>query len=466
MVIKAKLIVILISIVLIISSIVVILAIQFGPQTISIHVFNQENNGLSNVEVQGIFPVPTTKGIVFQSVFFGKTNDLGIFSDSNLNLLRDYSNNWVGYQPYGMAEISTPDIVVLLTYNDSSNLYVSELSVQFSTTGFLKGQSYSARGIIDLSKTPTYNQSQLQSTISLQKTVSSQNDNLFSDYIRTCKITKSTCSGWLVNSNSEKVSTLENIPLTMVQADANSFAALMFSIGGTINYNIAMLTGLNTNNPSFNVNEPLWTTNSASGYSLGLIENMTGGIAINGQTIGSSFTYYEINNGILYCFNNSTIFLAGMLNIQTPQIKYISWVKGFFENNTNSHQLTNQYQNYSFMRYNTYASLNSSPGDPKQEIYADQIASVKYLGVDTAVVNIGSILAPLTDYSQKITPISITLTSKNGGLFTAMQFDCKIDYTVEVNYLMSNLIFTVNNDKSMKLAMFIIQLHSIPINST
>lgn len=462
---KLTLYVIIIPSILIISTITGIMIVNTIPQAITVQVMNQKGQPLHNVEVQGILAIPPSLGNGLRSVFNGKTTINGVYTVTDLVSLRAYTSAWVQYQGTENATKSNPDILVLLTYNTTAGLYTKEISIGFSTVDFLQGQSFMGKGMLDLAKEPSINRTQLTNKGSFSPVNSKIHNIINPDVTRQG-------TGWLINQLTEKnwpEKGTGNIPLAIVQTDAHSYAGLMTSLVGTVNYNVGIITNIVAKNPSYSIARALWSTSAAAEDAIDVRPNTTAYLAIEGQIDGANLNYCSWNKGITYCHTNVTLYMAGIVNVQIANRNLLTQGGLYNNKGANQYNMTTSYQNYTYKSYEQVDGLNSSQGAPQQEIYSDNLMNETkgLIEPGTGVVNIGSLLATERNTSgilqEKIDALTVTLTSKAGGEMTAMQFDGKQGYTINVEYMESMSAYNIQNGKTVQLRMFNIKLVSNPI---
>lgn len=457
--------VIIIALILIFSILTGITIVNLMPQEITIQVLDQKGQPLHNVDVQGILAVPPAIGNGLRTVFTGKTTVNGVYTVTNLVLLRLYTKEWVNYQGIANAIKSNPDIIILLTYSTTTGLYIKELSIGFSTVNFLQGQSFRSIGVINLAKEPSINRTQLTSKYS-DITVNSKINKVVNPELT------GQGSGWLINQSTEQTwpeSGIGNIPIAMVQTDAHSYAGLLTSLFGTVNYNVGLLTKIDAKNPSYSIAGAMWSTSASTVEVMSISPKMTGYIVVEGQIDGAALNYCNWNKGLTQCYTNTTIYMAGIENIQIVNGYILT--QGELYNNTGVNQniKANNYPNYAYKSFEQVAGLNSSQGNPQQDIYSANVMNETngLITPGTGVVNIGSLLATEGNTTgilkNEINAITVTLTSKAGGEESNVEFDGNKGYMVIVEFMESTIAYTILNGKIAHLRMFNINLVSNPI---
>ncbi|QRF75142.1 hypothetical protein Thermo_00635 [Thermoplasmatales archaeon] len=98
----------------------------FDPMPfIGVQVFDGQELPLVNASVQGIMYNPPDKGPGTTNLFVVNTNKGGYASIENLTPVRDLVNEWVKYQGAVLNSVSHPDLLLLITYHDSSGTFLS-----------------------------------------------------------------------------------------------------------------------------------------------------------------------------------------------------------------------------------------------------------------------------------------------------------------------------------------------------
>lgn len=122
------------------------------PQSITITVVDQQGHRLSNVSVQGLLTLPPTLGAGVKTVFAGTTNSVGILVVKHLNKLLNFSRSWVLYQGKTLAKLSSPSILLFLTYTKDNSTYFAQSSISTTSMHLLRGYSYNSRAVLNVGK--------------------------------------------------------------------------------------------------------------------------------------------------------------------------------------------------------------------------------------------------------------------------------------------------------------------------
>lgn len=452
-----------ISFVLILSSVIVYSIVQTRPQNISVQVTDHNGNVLNNVQVQGLIPVSPNVGSGLKTIFLGVTGGGGSYTTYKLGTLSEIAKGWLQYQGSTEAGLSSPSIIIILTYNTTSGLYFSETSIEFSTINFLKGKSFNGYGKIDLSKKPDF----IPENGTNNSLVTNDANNFCSDNIPQSHSILS-CRAWLpVNSTKADWPSygIGNIPIAMMSTDAHTYGTIMTAFLGKTDYNTAIFTNMNSN-IHYHIFGSMWQTTAVMGVNTGTISpSSTATIYIRGQIIGQEYRFCQWTNKMSpHCYSNTSMFLAGIVNVQTSN-GYIS--SGWSFNSPNIPNFSNYLmENNSYSHYENYNGTGSSEGNSYNQVYYSNVVnSTKYSSIQ--VVDIGPFLASVLNTSSislgTILPLEVMLSTptSNPDIFST-EFDGMSGLTVNFKVLKSDIQYEINGDPSINgyLEPFYIKLES------
>lgn len=366
---------------------------QLGVQVLIISVTDQNGRHLGNVSVQGVMTLPPQDGNGFKTVFVGKTNPGGKLVLTNLEKVLNVSNAWLTYQGAGLAVISSPSIMLMLTYVGTNGTYFGESAVQSNTTGLLHGKSYHAYATINLDKKPQMplpDQSGAQSAVVYKPANPNSSQQSATPASIGGQLPCLTFSGgyeWVLCSNTEKSSQVENLPIAWISYSGPGHSggtvdtALFQASTSYLNAGFAIGAGSSLGSVKYQAGATIWQTSS------------TGALLQNSQTVpnscngNSAYVYYTGQvQGAEYeawlvgpCYSipcNTYMYQAGIYNLQsagnswgTPDSTFMSYVN----------------QNYYTPEV---ACIGSSSSYQSQTIYSPNVVN-EFAASDTQWINVG-----------------------------------------------------------------------------
>jgi hypothetical protein len=200
---------------------------QAPGQSVSVSVSDELGIPFDGVSVQGLMFAPSSLGNGMREVFSGFTSG-GSVTFRDLSKALAISNAWVKEDPATAHRAITHDIILFLTYFDSTGIHYKQGSTLLSTQDFLAGHSYSAS-------------MQVQGRNSAQKAgaISSPGAGMTTTFTQSTTATPSSCGNvgscvWVRDPTHSKSSGITAIPVEWLTVNDNANEGLSGSMGFTI----------------------------------------------------------------------------------------------------------------------------------------------------------------------------------------------------------------------------------------
>ena len=452
---KKKIIVIVLILTTLLSYLVII---SGGHQRIVVHLTDINGSPLENMFVQGILPLPPSLDGGLETVFLGRTDSNGFLVVDNTSLIRLIMDEWVKYQGFNKARLSTPNILLFITYNSSGEIYFTESSIKIASIEILNGESYSEDIVIDVAKMSRLHIAGVEKIVSLNSSSSNLNTfgNGFSslygllgskpyednpEYFEWIKVDSDV---WPQNGYGR-------IPISYINASSASYGYISCSIYSTssIKFNVGYALDIYSSSISYRAGGNLWSASAVFGNTYIVYPNGGGAgyIYILGRVEGALYqmTYRTVDQLIYY---DEYQYDVAVIDVQVDDNGHILGGNDIGL----PPQISDILDGYSELLYDSELGTGSS--QPAYTVYSIDFVNTIAAG-DTSWINIGlplgSIIAwafgpeaaiptdILINIAGSISSSSLTFSLSYAG------YDALSNYMVylyirvgEVEYLMSN----------------------------
>ncbi|MGC8693489.1 MAG: Hint domain-containing protein [Thermoplasmata archaeon] len=395
---------------------------------------------LSNVNVQGVMPVPPTMGNGLDTVFLGTTDQYGICTITNFSLIDMVYHAWRSYQGSFFANHSYPDIVIYLTYVIKNNTYFAETSIHTNPAQIVADKSFSVSYSINLNSKAQYtNTTLITSAPPLTSLPPTQPINAYECWIQ-------------IQNNTYPSSGYGQIPVAWITANGGAYGLISMAIFNTAstNYNIGIATGVDGGTVGYDTGATLWTTTEQFGetYTIPINYSGNGYIYVNGQVEGALYQlFYVTAHGTIP--TNDYQYEAGIINIQ---VNSNGDINGGI-NSGNPPQINQIDQNYTLTYYNSITGNgNLSPNyQVNSTQFVDTYAAYDITWIDIGV-DVGAILVWALGPEVAI-PADIALSiagsvssSSTSFSMSWVQYDALNGYDADLYVFVGNEQYTMSNN--------------------
>ena len=239
-------------------------------RTISLHI--EASPAQASITVQGLIAAPPNSGVRgFVTVFEGKTTD-GIYQLTSADILRldQVTHDWTSYLGVAAERISTPQVFALVMGDDSSGLYVRQVTVPLTAWQVYSGFSGELNVPVSFGATPVLTTAQIESymvggvTPSLPLAA-----GLPCPYGEcTCSITSGGCYESIATYCYPSGCGTGEIPVAFAQFWAYTYGEIVYSMvssGSTFGSGMVAGTGPGVSSPAFSPGASVWSTTATFG---------------------------------------------------------------------------------------------------------------------------------------------------------------------------------------------------------
>ena len=448
-----------VSLIMITSALYVFTTTDPLDQTVSVHVVNEIGNPVKNASVQGMILRPKSYGGGFATVFKGETNSNGVFSTTDVSGIQNVLSMWKNVLGPN-AKVSSPDILVFVTYGSSNGIYFRQSSISLPKDSTLyssisSGSSLSTTVALPLNSEPSMSYSGLPTPPGgggyiweQVNCVSTGTIQIPVSWITTGSCSVGTVGTFLLNSQT----TSWNVGLALGTGSDGIQTSGGFQSGGTI--------------WSSTVDFGAWSktvSNGGSAY-----------VYMCAQAAGALFQMYTYNPYMCARFGidcpkptDHYQYDTGIIN---PSINN-GWIVG---NRAlgNPPYISEIDKNFS---YDSYCQVTGTGNfqNPHYPVYSNQFVDT-YAASDTqwisVGVDVGAILSVVLDVTEPEIGIPLTLllsivgsisSSSSSNALSSAYFDGGSGYTVFLNVMVGNVQYSLSNGQTGEIPLFGVQVYSI-----
>ena len=444
----------------------------FDPvPSIGVQVFDGQELPLVNASIQGIMYNPPDKGSGTTNLFVVNTNKGGYASIKNLTPVRDLVNEWVKYQGAALNSVSHPDLLLLVTYHDSSGTFLSIGSVNMSATQIANGHSFKAtihmpldkhHKLIATGKPTAQAQASVVTDGSTLPTVIPDGPYFYweQDYANYTPITQ--------------------IPVTFTYINGDAQAYINANAATTLNYNVGFaLNPGSTSSAQYNAGGSGYSTSSGSVYSFNSGETVyssspgsTGYVYINAKVEGANYSLWYVDCYGAYPMNEY-FYDVGIVDVQLSGSSIQSSTQ--FGTTTPISNI----EGFNTWHQQTSGQAGQGIGNIGSQFYqlSSQTLVEQYTSTDSSWISFGIGLGAVLLAFTPAAPVGVALgvvgllfgTLQFGSGFSSssgyVQYDAPTNYDINTYVILSGSQYDLTNGYTGSVPMLGVEVYAYQVSS-